>query len=265
MGNIKKIAGLLLAVCMAVTILAVPNTQAYAKATVSKKNVSISVGSQYTNQIEVIYSKGDAQLKNIRTNSKNLIARQVYQYYHEDEYSYADYPYGYARIGLYAKKEGSYKVSFDVCNAAGKKVSSHTVNVKTNATYQSPIQKATFAGKPMFYELTSRKSGKFKVKMSPGYKLKSIEMSTYDADGSRMITKKIKNNAKVTLGKYAYKNEDEYSYTDYDYETDTRTSVWNYHLNTGFFAETRFSVTYQNTKTKATGTMTYWVYTMPQN
>lgn len=270
MGAWKRITCFLCAVFMAVAVLAVPGTQAHAKAKVENSNVSIVVNNIYTGQVKIVYSKGDAQIKNLKSNSKNLIARQTSQYYHEEEYEYSDTPYGYARIGFYARKTGNYKVTFDVCDVNGKKVSSHTIKVKAteSGTYSSPFKKVTFAGKPIFHELTSKKSGKFKVSMNSGYKLKSISVATTDANG-HTVTKTIKNNAKVTLGVYTYKHENENDYYDYDYDPVTdqeiRTPRWSYNLSTGFFAETEFRVTYVNTKTKAEGTSSFYLYRQPKN
>lgn len=69
--------------------------------------------------------------------------------------------------------------------------------------------------------------------------------------------KKIKNNANVKLGEYAYKNEysNEYSYDN----------SWSYYYYTRMFAETVFTVQYQNTKTKEIGTISYSVFKMPKN
>ena len=270
MGILKKAACFFLAVCMAASVAAVPNTQAYAKATVNSNKVNITANAIYSSQIEVTYSQGDAQIKNIKTSSRNLIAKQTYQDYHGEDRYYSERPYGYARIGLYAKKAGNYKVTFDVCDAEGNKVSSHTVQVKAgdSARYSSPIKDATFAGKEILYQLSSKKSGKFKVTMNKGYRLKSITMETYNASG-RLVSKKIKNNAKVTLGEYTYKYENEGKYYDYDYDPVTfeekRTERWYYNLSTELFARTEFRVEYVNNKTKTTGTVYYTLYRVPKN
>ncbi len=266
----KKIACFLFAACMAVSVLAVPNTKAYAQAKVSSEKMNITVNSTYTNQIEITYSEGDAQIKNIKTNSKNLIAKQTYQYYHQEAYTYSERPYGYARIGLFAKKAGNYRVTFDVCGPDGSKKSSHSLRVKAGNSdrNESPVKKATFAGKETFFELCGKKSGKFKVEMNKGYKLKSITMITDDANG-KSVEKKIKNNTKVTLGEYAYKSEDDYTYYDYDYDPvtyqETRRERWSYYLYSDMFAQTEFRVEYVNTKTKTQGTAYFSLYRIPKN
>lgn len=262
----KKIAGMATAVGIMAAVLAAPdlNARAAAGASVESSNIEIAAQSAYTTSITVKYAKGDARIKNIKTSSKNLFARQTQQEYRSYESTYSQYPFGYARIGLYAKKPGNYKVSFDVCDAAGKKTAKLTVKVRAryNTGYDSPIQKATFSGKQdAFYTLSKKKSGKFKVTMNKGYKLKSITMVTYDAGGKR-VEKKIKNNANVTLGSYVDKYEEEYVYNSYWDESESYAS---YHLSTSLFATTTFQVEYQNKKTKSIGMTSFGIYRMPLN
>lgn len=254
----KRAAKLFLALCLAFTALAMPQTEASAKATVDS-SVQIVAGQTYNSPVAVVYSKGDAKLSNIKSSSKNLLVRQTYQYYHASESKTSEYPYGYANLSLYAKKPGSYTVTFNVCDESGKKVSSHKVKVFAAAYsgYTSPVKKVTFAGKTdLFYSLTSKKSGKFKVTMNSGYRLKSIAMSCYNAEGDK-VTKTIKNNANVALGRYTSMSEDEYSSSYSDY--------WSYYMYSSMFATTTFEVTYQNTKTKAVGTYSYILYRIPEN
>lgn len=262
MSTWKRAASLVFAICMAVTVMAVPDTNVYAKAKLEKANVNILIGNSYIEAINVIYSKGDVRIKNIKTDSKNLIAKQTRQYYHDfAEWDLAK-PYGYASIGVYALKAGSYTVKFDVCNAGGKKVSSHSVKIKTSNYNDGsyPVKKVTFNGRQdVFYKPYPKTSGKFNVVLNKGYQLQKIEIQTYDKDG-KSVTKTIKNNAKVTLGSYAYK----YEY-DYKYEQDGKIEYWNYNMYTDFFASTSFKVYYKDTKTKETGISTYNIYRMPKN
>lgn len=253
----KKIACLLLAACMGTAAFFVPDTRAFAKAKVEPSSRNITVGVPYELPIRVSYSKGDAQIKNLKTNSKNLIAKQTYQYFHDWGGSDND-NYGTAEIGLYAKKAGTYQVTFDVCSQSGKKNSRHTVKViaRNPGASDYPIKRVTFAGKNTFYEISKKKSGKFKVVLNKGYKLKSITMTYYDKSGKE-VTKKIKNNGKVTLSEYASKHENEW--------TSSYSDEWSYNLSTDMFARTEFAISYQNTKTKATGEIWYSLYRMPKN
>lgn len=252
----KRFAAAILAMCMAVTVMLIPDAPVFAAVSVPS-SVAITTKSQTTDAIQVSYGKGDVRLANVKSNNKNLIVKQTTQYWHKDEYTWAtENKYGYAYLGLYAKKAGTYKVSFDVYSKT-KKLASKTVTVKAAdaGTSVSPFKSVTFNGKSnVFYKLTGSKSGKFKVTMNKGYKVKSITMKTYNKKGES-VSKTIKNNQKVTLGQYA----DVYTY-DYDYGTS-----WSYYYRTDMFATTYFEVTYQNTKTKAISTSTWYLYTTAKN
>ncbi len=255
----KKFTGIALAVCMAA---AVPNTQAFAKASVNPKKITIPVGSTYETDINIDYSLGDAKVTKIKSNSKNLYVKQTYQYYHDSLYTNTEHPYGYATLRLYAQKPGKYKVTFQVCNAQGKKVSKHTVQVtakEMNLEYYHPaLKKVTFAGKQdIFGTMTNKKSGKFKVTMQKGYKLNSIIMRYYDASG-KWVERPIKNNSKVALSSYAYKYE-------HDYKSTYDPSYWYYYMSTGFYAETSFRVEYMNKNTKEISVRYYYLYRKPVN
>lgn len=251
----KKLTGIVLAVCIMFTVLLVPDMEPAAKAKLSSQNVSVIVGNTYNNSVRVTYSKEGHKIKNLKSNSSNLLVKQTHQRWYRNESD------NYAEIEMYAKKAGKYKVTFQVCNDKNKVVSKHTINVTAATTYTSPVKNATFAGKSTYSyygNIVSKKSGKFKVTMNKGFKLKSITMRTYDAQG-KSVEKKIKNNANITLGEYAYKNEE---YNEYSYDNDNR---WNYYYYTHMMAETYIEIQYQNTKTKETGTAGYVLYRMPKN
>ncbi len=252
----KKLTNIVLAICIMFTALLVPNMEPAAKVKVSAKNVLVIVGQTYNAPVKITYFKEGRTIKNLKSNSSDLLVKQTTQNW--DSW-YSDASNNYAEISMYAKKAGKYKVTFSVCNEKNKVVSKHTVNVTaTTATaYNSPVKKAVFAGKSTYpYSIVIKTSGKFKVTMNKGFKLKSITMQTYDAQG-KQVEKKIKNNANVKLGEYAYKNEysNEYSYDN----------SWSYYYYTRMFAETVFTVQYQNTKTKEIGTISYSVFKMPKN
>lgn len=249
----KKLTGTVLAVCIMFAVLLVPDMEPAAKAKLSSQNVSVIVGSTYNNLVRVTYSKEGHKIKNLKSNSSNLLVKQTHQSWSRTGSD------NYAEIEMYAKKAGKYKVTFQVCNDKNKVVSKHTINVTATTTYNAPIKNATFAGKSTyFYSVVSKKSGKFKVTMNKGFKLKSITMQTYDAQGKR-VEKKIKNNAKITLGEYAYKDE---NLNEYSYDNNIS---WSYYYYTHMMAETYIEVQYQNTKTKETGTVSYALYRMPKN
>lgn len=260
MNTWKRLAGLALALIMAVTVVAMPDMDASAKAKLSKKTIVITTKSVYNETIQVTYSKSDKYIKNLKvkgSGSKNLLVRQTCQNYHENSYSTDN---GYASLSFFAKKKGTYKVTFDVYNKNDKKENAFTVTVKavdSVGSYDYPIKSATFDGKTnVFYDLTTKKSGKFKVKMKNGYRLKGITLTYYDKKGNYK-TKKIKNNAKVTLSDYA--NLYQYGY-DNEYD-----NSWSYSYRTDLLAQTGFEVEYQKTKTGATGSVYFSIYRKAKN
>ena len=108
-------------------------------------------------------------IKNIKTSSKNLIAKNTHYYTTSSDDTYTD---TFASIGLYAKKTGKYKVTYNICDKSGNKLSSGKVTVYVKNDL--PVKSVKFAGKEVNYALTSKKSGKLSVKMNKGYTLKKI-------------------------------------------------------------------------------------------
>ncbi|MFR7962031.1 MAG: hypothetical protein ACLU6P_17385 [Roseburia intestinalis] len=106
-------------------------------------------------------------IKNIKTSSKNLIAKNTHYYTTSSDDTYTD---TFASIGLYAKKTGKYKVTYNICDKSGNKLSSGKVTVYVKNDL--PVKSVKFAGKEVNYALTSKKSGKLSVKMNKGYTLK---------------------------------------------------------------------------------------------
>lgn len=87
--------------------------------------------------------------------------------------------------------------------------------------------------------------------MNKGYSLKSITMITYKKSGKE-IRKKIKNGAKVTLGKYRYIS---------DNSQDTNYDSWGAHL----LAQTRFEIVYKDKYSGETMTASCYFYRLPNN
>ena len=102
-------------------------------------------------------------IKNIKTSSKNLIAKNTHYYTTSSDDTYTD---TFASIGLYAKKTGKYKVTYNICDKSGNKLSSGKVTVYVKNDL--PVKSVKFAGKEVNYALTSKKSGKLSVKMNNG-------------------------------------------------------------------------------------------------
>lgn len=81
-------------------------------------------------------------IKNIKTSSKNLIAKNTHYYTTSSDDTYTD---TFASIGLYAKKTGKYKVTYNICDKSGNKLSSGKVTVYVKNDL--PVKSVKFAGK----------------------------------------------------------------------------------------------------------------------
>lgn len=245
----KKAACMLLALTLALGVLVVPSVpvQAASKATLDSKKAHVIVNTGFSSsndEIVVSFAKGDYKLKNVKSSSKNLKVTVTNIYSHSSKYDEQVYPYGSAALEFYAKKKGTYKVSFDVVDKAGKKTSSHKVTVYADSTEE--IKNVTLNGK-YFSGYTTKTKAKFKVTLGKKAKLKYITMTTYDKKG-KAVTKKIKNNQTVTLGNYRSisKNSND---------------SW----SSSLLAETRFEVFYKSEYTGKVKSVTYSVSRWPQN
>ena len=213
---VKRIICIISAICVALSMLLVLDTSVLAATTPQKVHIGLKEFYAYDSNIEVKFSQGDYKVQNVKTSSKNLISRVTNIDATSSKRTYnKDNPWGYARIGLHAKKKGTYTVTFDVVDKNLNVVSSHSVKVYANN--EVGVNKVIFAGKTSFTSLPPNLaygqtaigqsgSGAFKVSMNKGYSLKSITMVTYKKSGKE-VRKKIKNGAKVTLGKYRYISE----------------------------------------------------------
>lgn len=108
-------------------------------------------------------------------------------------------------IGVFAKKKGTYTISFTVKNAANKKVCTKKIKVYVT-DIESPTASFSYAGKKaedginMYAILSKKGSGKLSVKASPTYKIKSIAIATTVDENNEPIYKTVKNGSKITLG-----------------------------------------------------------------
>ncbi len=245
----KKFSCMVLALLMLVTVFSVPTTASAAEKESVPQKVRIYSGSYDNYAISFDYDNSGDQIKNLKTSSKNLVARQTRQESSSEDSYGSD---NSATIGLYAKKEGKYTVSFDIYSKDGStKRSSQKVTVY--AKNDSPIKSIKLDGKNIWEEqytsaFTTKKSGKLSISMAKGYTLKKIQIRTYDKNGKEVV-KTVKNNKKITLGQYSY------SYT-YSYESEYSSywrSYWYKYLN----APTYIEITYKDKWTKQNEVITY--------
>lgn len=248
MKRFKKISSMILALVLAtamtVALMAVPAIPVAAADTGSvPSKVRIYSGYYDNYAIQFSYKNPGDKIKHLKTSSKNLVARQTYHSEYSESYSptFA----GRVQIGLYAKKEGKYTVTFDIYSKNGKvKRGSHKVTVY--AKNDSPFRSITLDGKDADDPShAAKKSAKLSVKMAKGYALKSIQVITGDKNG-KQVEKKVKNNQKITFGQYAF--IDSYSSDDYY-------SYWSKGMN----ATTTIAITYKDKYSKQLDTRFYSV------
>lgn len=243
----RRMVCFITAICLLVTCLVMPDGQAAASTASAKEHIQVK---QPGEDFEVKFQEGDYKIANLKANSKNLILRTTYVHSSDSKDDYdKEYPWGYARIGMYAKKKGTYKVTFDVVDRQNAVKKSHSVTVYATDDYA--VEKVSFAGSAEFYGIAPKAKGKFKVSMTKGYKLQSITMTTYNASGSA-VTKKIKNGRSVTLGKYRSK-------------TVNSQALDREHWYADLLARTEFKIAYKDKYTKEQKSILYVLYRAPLN
>lgn len=243
----KKFVYCMLAIGMAASFMLFPNVQAKASTAPAKAHATVLSQDSF----KVSLAAGDYKIANLKSSSKkNLIVRTTYV---NSESDYA----GSARISLYAKKKGKYKVSFDVVDRNNKVRNHHVVQV---FAVPDAVNKVSIGGKsvydaenPVFGTMIFPKAaGKLKVKMAKGYSVKSIEVSTYDKSG-KGITKAVKNGKKIKLGQYRYKYISSSNGPGYE--------SW----SAGMFASTYIYITYIDKYTNEEGYRTVSVQRLAKN
>lgn len=204
------------------------------------------------------------RITNVRTNSKNLLAKKATEYYNRvtrNRYDYSTGSYGAAttktsysspEIAYFAKKPGKYVVSFDIVDSNGSVIGTRNIKVtakKARSINTSCVKSIKYAGKDLWEmnPFATKKSGVLKVTLQKGYSLVSLEQGNYLGQGENYGTvtyKKIKNGKKIKLAtsrKYSYNS----SATGFTYE------------GNDLSVSTYIRITYKNKKTKEIDTETY--------
>ena len=159
------------------------------------------------NEIRINMSQENYTVKNVKSSSKNLrfwTSRTCVVKHYENEED-KDYYSMEKRVylSMFAKKSGSYKVSFDVCDKEGNCLGSETL--KVFASKDTGIKSFQVAGKKI--SLSSHTVAVFKenvtvkVSLNKGYKLKKIERLYEKKNYDLVSKKKIKNGQKVKVSK----------------------------------------------------------------
>lgn len=248
----KKITSILLALTFVIGLFAMPSNAVKAQSYGSvPKKVRIYSDSTYQTFSFDLGGYGYS-IKGLKSNSSKLKVKQTYQRTEQGTSTNQNY----ATITLLANKEGNYKVSFNIVDAAGKKVSAHTVKVYAKNDSVLKTLKVgkndVFSANNLNYSLLKGNSGKVKVAMSKGYKLKKIEYGVYDNNKSEYVYSTIKNNKKITYGKQV----SEYSYS---YESAYSSYKYNYWSKSAM-ATTYIRITYIDKYTKTQDTISYAFY-----
>lgn len=155
----------------------------------------------------------------------------------------------YVHVYGYAKKAGTYKVTYTVKDINGSVVTPTQTLTVVAKDDVSPFKKITYAGKSLWDNegsrfsgltdttvYTTKKKGKLVVKPASGYKIKKIEVATYNAVDTKTTT------------------------TSDDYYTDTTTSTFNKSTSieyTNSDGETDTYDKYDEYGNKITGNLTY--------
>ena len=169
-------------------------------------------------KVRISLSSPADSIAKVKSSSKNLVVKVSNTYSYERTYS--SYPElnkkgsGYD-ISYYAKKKGSYKISFQVLDKDKKVLETKTLKIKAtpdayagafkSIQYGSQYlskQRLTTTSTPRLPRdntlYTTKKSGKLKVKMNKGYKLDKIEVTTLSKNGIS-TTKTVKNKKKIKI------------------------------------------------------------------
>lgn len=231
------------------------------------ESVSVKYCAEYANggggYTYISLSNQGDRIANVKSSSSNLIAKKTYESYYistsrnmdsEWDEQLQDYVYkektetseryDYTYISYFAKKAGTYKVTFDVVMPDGGVRCTKTVKVTAtgSSVNTSPVKSIKYDGKELYnyYPFTTKTSGKLSVQMNSKYKLVKIEIGKRNSKGEYDY-KTTKNGKKITLAKSArYTDKNSWSETKYD----------------PLFPHTEIRITYQDKKTKEKSTYT---------
>lgn len=276
MKTSKKVHHLLLALavaigclCLNISAQAAPKTTTYtydAKMGVQYETaIRQEINSTYGYSLNVYLANEGDYVASVKTNSPKLTAKITNQYVTRKS-NYINPPTidaakdvrfkSRSTIEFYAPSAGKYSVKFTIKNKSNKIVG--TKNVTVYATpYFSPVEYLSYAGQKFYSDFNTKKaSGKLNYKANKTFKIKSISIGTYNADGT-ISYKKIKKNSKITLAtKTAYTEQDysyDNSYGDYKY-------AYNSFTNYDYLKPvTLVQIAYYDQLLKINGTDTYTI------
>lgn len=248
MKKLKRVVCGLFAIVMSVMMVLSVDCQKVSAAgkVYVNSDVRCGVGMKYYSGVRVTLAGENDRIKNVKVyqgkkKTTNLVVKVTSQ--RKGEYAY---------LTMYAKKAGTYKVTFDVYKDSKTKRTSRTIKVHAQG-YNTVIKSVQLNGKNIVEDANSaystyisNKSAKVKFGLADGYKIKKITVSSYDQNGEEK-TKSFKNGKNVTFGKYGY-----------TYDSD-------YYWEKGMWAYTKFTITYVDKYAQSVdnneSTVTYYIYT----
>ena len=195
MKTIKRLSAIFLALVMILTMIPAVDTKAASTDYPTKFRIYDVIGYSET-RIEIPVPDADTSIDNVKSKNSNLMAEIIGYYYSSSNPEDCNYS-----LGLSAKKQGTYDLTYDVMKK-GKKVK--TVKAKVYA-YANPITIDVGGCKGNYYG--SKKDAKLTVNAAKGNKIKKIEVGTFkeskDENGdirTDMVFKTVKNKSKISLG-----------------------------------------------------------------
>ena len=185
----------------------------------------------------------DERVDHIKTSSKDVIAKVTSQNISSRDQKNEQ------SMGIAVRKEGTYKVTFDIVKD-DQAVSSHTVTVYA---YPAPVTVKLGNTNGNNGNILTGEKGKLQVSLKKGNTLQKIEYGTYKEKkngkniSSEWVYQTVKNNSTVTYSKkpYLYKNVSNDGTTD-------RLSDY----RTRLYSEMQIRVTYKDKYTKQIETYT---------
>lgn len=228
-------------------------------------SLDMSVGYAYDSSygagaVTYIYLDMDGdRVANVKSDDPNLLVKKTRESYshntmkdRETNQKTTKHNYCSAYLSFFAKKEGKYKVYFDIVKADGSVRCTKTIEVKAvdSRGYTSPIKSIKYKGKDLYnyYPYTTKASGKLRVNLKKQYKSKSIEVGVRDKSG-KVIYKKVENNKTIRLAKKAVYSR--------SYNFNSGSAKYTYDE---LFPTTYIRITYENKKTKKINTWTTSLY-----
>ena len=172
MNNLKKLSAVLLILVLVMTFSVGTAFAEDGDVFPTKIRYYYYEGSIGNQEAYISLANMNYRIDNVTSSSSKLTAKLTWENNYQN--SYDNSQANEYRIGLFAEKEGTYTVKYDVVDLDGKVVSNHSMKVYA---YKSPVTKITLGGKT--WGLLSGTSGKVSVKLNSKNPIQKIEYGVY--------------------------------------------------------------------------------------